>query len=122
MTRSTKTKTKRAPTRRVQRTPRPGGGAASRIERSSEKTRVLQAGTKLSKVVELLSGVGGASISELTTQTGWLPHTTRAALTGLRKRGFAIDTERGEHGTVYRLVLPKPGGAKRVGRDASPKV
>ena len=35
--------------------------------------------------------------------TGWLPHTTRAALTGLRKRGFvtAIDRSDKERGSIY---------------------
>lgn len=32
---------------------------------------------------------GGASLDELAGATGWLPHTTRAALTGLRKKGHA---------------------------------
>jgi uncharacterized protein DUF3489 len=44
-------------------------------------------GTKLAQVVELLQQDRGASIAELIVVTGWLPHTTRAALTGLRKRG-----------------------------------
>jgi hypothetical protein len=35
--------------------------------------------------------------------TGWLPHTTRAALTGLRKRGFvtAINRSDKERGSIY---------------------
>jgi len=39
-------------------------------------------------VIEMLSRSGGASLADLIAATGWLPHTTRAALTGLRKRGF----------------------------------
>jgi hypothetical protein len=35
---------------------------------------------------------------------GWLPHTTRAALTGLRKTGYAIERDKSPQGkTVYRL-------------------
>jgi hypothetical protein len=34
---------------------------------------------------------GGVTIDELAKATGWLPHTTRAALTGLRKRGVCIE-------------------------------
>jgi hypothetical protein len=30
----------------------------------------------------------GATIDDLTGATNWLPHTARAALTGLRKRGY----------------------------------
>ena len=33
----------------------------------------------------------GATLDALIEATGWLPHTTRAAITGLRKRGFAIE-------------------------------
>jgi hypothetical protein len=45
-------------------------------------------GTKLAQVVELLQRDDGATLGELIGLTGWLPHTTRAALTGLRKRGL----------------------------------
>ena len=41
----------------------------------------------------------------LVEATGWLPHTTRAAITGLRKRGFAIERTRDEKlGSLYRIV------------------
>lgn len=64
-----------------------------------------RSGTKQALVVTMLTGPDGASIDEIMTATGWLPHTTRAALTGLRKRGFAIVTHR-VAGTVtlYRLA------------------
>jgi hypothetical protein len=35
----------------------------------------------------------------------WLPHTTRAALTGLRRRGYTIERERSEKGgSVYCIA------------------
>ncbi len=47
----------------------------------------------------------GASIAAMGTKTGWQPHSVRAALTGLRKRGFAITRERSDAGvTVYRIA------------------
>ena len=52
--------------------------------------------TKISAVLALLSRDGGATLAELVAETGWLPHTTRAALTGLRKKGH--DIERGKRG------------------------
>ena len=61
-------------------------------------------GSKLAEVISLLGRKKGASIEELIAATGWLPHTTRAALTGLRKRGFAIERSRNEQGTLYRIV------------------
>ena len=62
-------------------------------------------GTKLAEVVELLQRDRGATIDELIDATGWLPHTTRAALTGLRKRGFALAIDRSEkkRGSIYRI-------------------
>ncbi len=47
----------------------------------------------------------GATLDALIEATGWLPHTTRAALTGLRKRGFVIERELDDvRGTFYRIA------------------
>jgi DNA-binding MarR family transcriptional regulator len=55
-------------------------------------------------VIEHLQRADGATIVDLTQATGWLRHTTRAALTGLRKRGYAVIRERvGAGGSVYRI-------------------
>ncbi len=61
-------------------------------------------GTKIARVVELLQRDKGARLDELIAATGWLPHTARAALTGLRHRGYEVRLERGENGRapVYR--------------------
>jgi hypothetical protein len=61
-------------------------------------------GSKLALVIEYLQRADGATIIDLTEATGWLPHTTRAALTGLRKRGCAVIRERiGAGGSIYRI-------------------
>ena len=36
--------------------------------------------------------------------TGWLPHTTRAALTGLKKKGHADTSTKADGVRTYRLV------------------
>jgi hypothetical protein len=61
-------------------------------------------GTKLAWVLELLQRDCGATLEELIAATNWLPHTTRAALTGLRKRGYAVTIDRSdkERGSTYR--------------------
>ena len=46
--------------------------------------------SKIAGLVALLGEGTGASLEDMTDATGWQPHTVRAALTGLRKRGFAI--------------------------------
>jgi hypothetical protein len=66
---------------------------------------IASQGSKLAAVMTLLGRKRGVAIEELTSATGWLPHTTRAALTGLRKRGHAIERSRSEQGgSVYRIV------------------
>ena len=64
-------------------------------------------GTKLARVLELLQRDCGATLEELIAATDWLPHTTRAALTGLRKRGCAVTIDRSdkERGSTYRARL-----------------
>jgi hypothetical protein len=61
-------------------------------------------GTKLAQLVELLQRDQGATITELIAVTDWLPHTTRAALSRLRKRGYAVTINRSntERGSAYR--------------------
>ena len=58
------------------------------------------------RVIELLQRDQGAKLDELIEATGWLPHTARAALTGLRHRGYDVRLERGENGraSVYRAL------------------
>lgn len=60
--------------------------------------------SKISEIIALLSREGGATLAELIAATGWLPHTTRAALTGLRKKGHVIDKTSREGTTVYALA------------------
>ena len=42
-------------------------------------------GSKSAAVIALLQREQGATLAEMIEATGWLPHTTRAALTGLKK-------------------------------------
>jgi hypothetical protein len=62
-------------------------------------------GSKLDAITALLGRDTGASVDEIMAATGWLPHTTRAALTGLRKRGFAITRERTDDGGSSRYRI-----------------
>jgi hypothetical protein len=70
-------------------------------------------------VIDLLKRSDGATILDLTEATGWLPHTTRAALTGLRKRGYAVARERIDGGdTVYRITGAVVEGAEPFNHTA----
>jgi DNA-binding IclR family transcriptional regulator len=62
--------------------------------------------SKIAAVIGLLSRAGGATLAELISATDWLPHTTRAALTGLRKRGYVLILDRTDRqrGSVYQIT------------------
>ena len=77
-------------------------GAKESIDDGAASPR---AGTKQALVIEMLSAKKGATLDALVEATGWLPHTMRAALTGLRKRGFSIERTREEGSdSIYRIV------------------
>ncbi len=59
--------------------------------------------TKASMLVALLQRDGGATLAEMIDATGWLPHTTRAALAGLRKKGHAITRGKRGYDTCYTI-------------------
>ncbi|MDP1027040.1 DUF3489 domain-containing protein [Sphingomonas sp. KR1UV-12] len=61
--------------------------------------------TKAATVVALLERDSGATLPELIAATGWLPHTTRAALTGLRKKGHDIVRGTRDGATCYRIAV-----------------
>lgn len=66
--------------------------------------RPPRSGTKQAKLVSMLSRKSGATLTQASETLGWLPHTTSATMTGLRKRGYAIDREaRPGKPSVYRL-------------------
>jgi hypothetical protein len=84
------------------------------INGARAKTLMPRAGAKLALVIDLLQRHGGATIPTLIEVTGWLPHTARAAFTGLRKRGYAIARERIDGGdSVYRIGNPAADGGDR---------
>ena len=68
-------------------------------------------GSKLARVIGLLERDHGATIAELIAATGWLAHTSRAALTGLRKRGYAVAIDRSDdkRGSFYRIPISETG-------------
>jgi hypothetical protein len=65
-------------------------------------------------VITLLRREGGATIDQLAWQMGWLPHTTHAALAGLRKRGFGIDRRKAKDERVSSyLIVDSPSAPER---------
>lgn len=81
------------------------GYGAAKAMASSSTAAAPRAGSKQALVIGMLSGKHGASLDALNLATGWLPHTTRAALTGLRKRGYTIERSKAEGGeSAYRII------------------
>jgi hypothetical protein len=60
--------------------------------------------SKTATVITLLQRGDGATLGDLVAATGWLPHTTRAALTGLRKKGHAIGKTKVDGVTTYNIA------------------
>ena len=77
-------------------TTNPAGKGAARIRSDRKRT------TKSDRLVQLLKARSGRDITALSAELGWQPHTTRAALSRLRKAGYAIE----------KLLPGKHGGAR----------
>lgn len=77
----------------------------SRGIRSKPTSTLPREHSKLSQVMLMLSQDGGITVEAISRTMGWLPHTTRATLTGLRKRGVNIIrvTREGERGSAYKI-------------------
>lgn len=62
-------------------------------------------GTRAAQLVAMLKRKQGASLGDIVKATAWKPHTARAALTGIRKRGFTITSDKPEgKERIYRIA------------------
>ena len=64
-----------------------------------------RASTKRAMLIGMLERAHGASVAEIGQRLGWLPHTVRAAITGLRHADREVTRSKNDSGqTVYRLA------------------
>lgn len=74
--------------------------------------------TKKDQLIKLLGTKAGVDIKSLSEKLGWQQHTTRAAMSGLRKAGYEVAGEKPAKGGLakYRIVsVPAAeGGAAAV--------
>jgi DNA-binding IclR family transcriptional regulator len=56
--------------------------------------------------VDLLLRAEGASLDALCQATGWQRHSARAFLTGMKKKGYAISSDKVDGVRRYRAVAP----------------
>lgn len=83
----------------------PKGSAGSEAPASAQaRSKQL---SKQDQLAALLIRDEGATIAQMMDATGWLPHTLRAALTGLKKKGFAVDSDKVGGIRTYRAVAPQ---------------
>lgn len=63
--------------------------------------------TKRDRLQARLEQGDGASLKQLEQEFGWLPHTVRAAISGLRKAGHEVQRGVGDTSSVYRIVAKR---------------
>lgn len=77
----------------------------------SAKAPAKPRASKTEQLRTLVSNPSGITVEDLSVKLGWLPHTTRAALTRLRQAGIALeklDPAEGSRQCSYRIA----GGKK----------
>ncbi|PKB13365.1 uncharacterized protein DUF3489 [Novosphingobium kunmingense] len=81
--------------------------AANQAEHAADTTALSarpEKNTKIALVRTLFGRNEGATLAELVEATGWLPHTARAALTGLKKKGAVLEKSKRGDVTCYRIM------------------
>ncbi|HEY7808628.1 MAG TPA: DUF3489 domain-containing protein, partial [Croceibacterium sp.] len=92
--------------REPQTEPSPSANAVVGPNGQKSGARQVPAQTKIAAVIALLQRSEGATLDEMIEATGWLPHTTRAALTGLKKKSHTISKSKRDDVTCYFISRP----------------
>jgi predicted ArsR family transcriptional regulator len=75
-------------------------------------TKQTKLKTKKAQLIQLLTRKAGTDVATISDKLGWQAHTTRAALTGLRKAGFEISAEKpGEGKPLSYRITAQPADA-----------
>ncbi|WP_126177156.1 DUF3489 domain-containing protein [Tsuneonella rigui] len=97
--------------RRLAREPRPqqsaGAGnyaSGNAPDEQISPTKAPKVESKNEAVLAMLKRPDGATRDQMVEATGWLPHTTRAVLTGFKKKGYSITSEKVGGVRVYRVA------------------
>ena len=80
-----------------------------------EKDAAVRTESKKDRLIGMLSRDAGTTIAEISAALDWQPHTTRAAITGLRKSGHEVETARSADGgssLIYMIALSTSADAK----------
>ena len=73
---------------------------ANKGSTARQKTVGARAGSKTSKLLELLKRPGGTTLNKLMKATGWQSHSVRGFLSGTvaKKMGLKVKSEKSENG------------------------
>ena len=83
------------------------------VEGSIEAPLRTSAASKSDCVTKLLRRAKGVTIAEIQESTSWQPHSVRAFLSGLRKKGLDVSKEQRKSGeTAYRIPGKAAGMSK----------
>jgi len=93
------------------KTTKPASAPEATAVRPPKRMAAAAKSTKKARLIALLSRKSGADVPSLSKTLGWLPHTTRAALTGLRKAGYQI--------TAVKTGSGKPSRYQIIGSPVS---
>ena len=82
---------------------------------TTETEASIRTESKKDRLIGMLSRDGGTTIAAISSALDWQPHTTRAAITGLRKSGHKVETAKpidGGIGLIYRIAISAAADAK----------
>ena len=75
------------------------------MKTQSTQITAPRSGTKQAKLVGMLSRKSGVTLIKASLALGWQKHTTSAAITSLKKRGYQIEREvRDGKEAIYRIT------------------
>ena len=94
--------------------------STNRVSQVRKGSAATSAPSKAVLATKLLTRARGATMAELGTATGWQPHSVRALLSGLRKKGVSLVKEARKSGeSCYRI---QPDSALAVPPEAAAPV
>lgn len=75
----------------------------------ARQSPAAKAPSKTAVILSLLVRPEGATLGQMVEATGWLPHTTRAALSGLKKKGHEVTSTKADGVRTYRVENSSAG-------------
>ncbi|ABK43763.1 conserved hypothetical protein [Magnetococcus marinus MC-1] len=63
-------------------------------QRKTPRSRGTRANSKQAKMIEMMQRPGGATLEQLSTETGWGSNTIRGSISGILKRKLGLDVNR----------------------------